>query len=510
MVRAHPIPASGTFCCVSLILISLAFPLPALGFDFGDVAKLAERRAAASFQDTGSNLPADVRALNYNQYRDIHFKPSKALWRKAGLRFEVMFFHEGWLFDRPVKINEIRDGQVREIRFDPAEFDYGKNKLDPKQLDHLGFAGFRVHYPLNRPGHKDEVLSFLGASYFRGLGKGQHYGLSARGLAIDTALSSGEEFPRFVEFWIQRPDPSATQLTIYALLDSPRVAGAYQFVLTPGVSTIVEVRMRLFLRAQVGKLGVAPLTSMFFFGATQPSKDDDYRPEVHDSDGLSVWSGTGEWLWRPLVNPKLLLVTSFAQSNPKAFGLMQRQRKFCHYEDLEAHYELRPSAWVQPGGKWDAGRVELVEIPEPNETNDNIVAYWVPSHAPGPKEPYETSYRILWQKNVEARPPHAWVAQTRRGQGYIAQPDNSIEFHIDFVGPALKHVPAAHLLKPSFSCDANAEILESHVSRNREVDGWRATVRLRRHDDSKPVELRGFVSSGRADSETWSYILPPD
>jgi glucans biosynthesis protein len=494
----------------SVLSVSMYPHASALGFTFHDVAKRAERLAATSYKKPGSNLPKELQSLTYDQYRDIRFKPDQAYWRNSSLPFELMFFHQGWFFDQPVKINEVAGQDVRKIKFSADEFDYGKNQIDPKQLSGLGFAGFRVHYALNTPKYKDEVLVFLGASYFRALGKRQSFGLSTRGLAVDTALSSGEEFPRFVEFWIERPEAFAKELTIYGLLDSPRVAGAYRFILKPGVTTTVEVTARLYLRENVGKLGLAPLTSMFFFGANQHPSGDDYRPEVHDSDGLSIHSSTGEWIWRPLVNPKQLLVTSFATTNPLGFGLMQRAREFWHYEDLEARYDLRPSAWVEPKGTWGPGRVELVQIPVPNETNDNIVAYWVPDNLPQPKKPYDFEYRLLWEKNPDTRPPLAWVAQTRRGRGYGRNPDNSIEFNVDFEGPALKKLTATAMVEASIAIDANGEILEHRTYRNEVTGGWRLTLRFRRLDDSKPVELRGSLRrESETLSETWSYILPP-
>ena len=213
------------------------FALPAqhaLAFGFADVAAKAKALAAASYVKPAKNLPKSLETLTYDQYRDIRFNPEKSHWRNAKLPFELAFFHQGLFFESPVRINEISNNTAQEIRFDPKLFNYGANDLNPKELTNLGFAGFRVHYPINTNKYKDEVLVFLGASYFRAIGKGQLYGLSARGLAIDTALTSGEEFPQFVEFWVERPDPKAKQLTIYALLDSRRVAGAYQFVIKPG------------------------------------------------------------------------------------------------------------------------------------------------------------------------------------------------------------------------------------------------------------------------------------
>jgi glucans biosynthesis protein len=484
----------------------------AAAFGLEDVERRAQALASSPYRPPATNLPDSIRHLTYDQHRDIRFRPDRALWRGERLGFEVMFFHPGWSFTDPVTIHEVTSREVRDLVFDPSAFDYGHNQLDPGGLRGLGFAGFRVHFPLNRPEYRDEVLVFLGASYFRALGSGQRYGASARGLAIDTALPSGEEFPRFVEFWLVRPASGARELTVYALLDSPRLAGAYRFVLRPGRTTTVDVRGVLFARAQVGKLGVAPLTSMFFFGSNAPATREDYRPEVHDSDGLSVQARTGEWLWRPLLNPKRLVVTSFAMSDaPLGFGLMQRERRFARYEDLEARYDLRPSIWIVPEGSWGPGRLELVELPVPDETNDNVVAYWVPDRVPGPGERLELRYRTAWQAQEAAVPLQAWVGQTLRGAGYVRPPDRTVELHVDFVGPALRRLPPDAAVEGVVTADGNGELVEEHTVHNDVTGGWRVSVRVRRRDEGKPVELRAFVRD-RAGvvSETWSYILPPD
>jgi len=456
-------------------------------------------------------LPKELQGLTYDQYRDIRFRTDKSYWHNLNLPFELAFFHQGLYYDQPVKINEVVESAVREIRFRPDMFDYGSNKIDPKQLAGVGFAGFRVHYAVNTPKYKDEVLVFLGASYFRALGKNQLYGLSARALAIDTALASGEEFPRFVEFWIEAPAAGAKEITLYALVDSRRVTGAYRFVVKPGVDTAMDVKAQLYLRENVSKLGLAPLTSMYLFGENQPPHNDDYRPEVHDSDGLSIQSGTGEWLWRPLTNPKRLLITSFALTNPLGFGLMQRDRDFARYEDLEARYDRRPSAWVEPKGKWGAGRVELVQIPTPDETNDNIVAFWVPDAPLATQKPIDLEYRLLWEKDSETRPPLSWVTQTRRGHGYTRDPDPTIGFVVDFDGPALRKLAPDARVDAVVTADANAEIVERVAQRNDVTGGWRMRIRVKRIDDDKPIELRGFLKSGTNTlSETWSYVLAPE
>lgn len=485
--------------------------IPSLAFDFSTVAKKAKQLADSSYKEPQKNISQGLASLSYDQYHQITYKSDKAYWHAQNLPFELTFFHQGRQYDTPVKINEIANGRPRAIPFDPRSFDYGDNKLTSQDLRHLGFAGFSVHYPLNAQKTKDEFLVFLGASYLRAVGKNQAYGASARGLAVDTALNSGEEFPRFVEFWIERPAAKSKQLTIYALLDSKRVTGAYRFIIKPGDETVTDVKSQLYLRENVTKLGIAPLTSMYFFGENQRAPAEDYRPEVHDSDGLSIASGTGEWIWRPLVNPKRLLVTSYALSNPTGFGLMQRDERQSSYEDLRSRYETRPSTWVEPAGKWGSGRVELVQIPTPDEMNDNIVAFWIPDQLPKPGMPINFDYRTSWGKEAQQHPPLSWVTQTRRGQGMPRKPDGSVALYIDFDGPIFKKLPRDTKVNLRVSADANGQILESQTYPNDATGGWRAAVRIKRVDDNKPVEMRGFLQTDNTTlSETWSYILPAD
>lgn len=499
-------------CCVASTA-SLVACARAHAFGLDEVDRQARALAGKPYEAPAATLPAELSALSYDQYRDIRFKPDHALWRKQGLPFELMFFHLGRHQTVPVRIHTVSPtGEVKPLAFDRDAFDYGHNKLRPQAWGDVGYAGFRVHYPINNAAYKDEVVVFLGASYFRAVGAQQHYGLSARGLAVDTVGGQGEEFPRFSTFWVEEPRPHATSLVIHALMDSPRVTGAYRFEVRPGVDTVVDVQSRLYLRGggkPIATLGIAPLTSMFLFGENQPHRSD-FRPEVHDSDGLMVATGDGEWLWRPLINPRQTLTTSFAMKSLRGFGLMQRDRSFSSYEDVEARYDKRPSAWITPRGDWGPGRVELVQLHTPDETNDNVVAYWVPDKLPPLGQPLALSYEMRWQGPQQQHPPGAWAVQSRTGRGFAELAPDEHQFLIDFAGPALDALPPDAAPKAVITADANGEIEEGHVYRNEGNGTWRMSLRVKQREGSRPVELRAFLKHDQHTvSETWTNVIPP-
>lgn len=490
---------------------------PSWAFSLDDVAKQAKALADEKFKAPKSNLPSEFRDMKFADYQKIQFNHDKPYWKNVKTPFKLEFYHQGMYFDTPVKINEVTATAVHQIKYSPEYFSFGDVKHDPDAVKDLGFAGFKVLYPLNKAGKNDEVMSMLGASYFRVVAKGQVYGLSARGLAIDTALPSGEEFPRFREFWIERPNPKDKHLVIYALLDSPRATGAYRLMLTPGSETSVDVQSRVYLRDKVGVLGLAPLTSMYLFGANQPSPVMNYRHQLHDSEGLSIHAGNGEWIWRPLNNPKHLSVSTFTVENPKGFGLLQRTRSFSEYEDLDDRYDLRPGAWIEPKGVWGKGKVELVEIPTADETNDNIVAFWTPSSLPETGKPINLDYRLRFTSAEDKLhdPALAWVKQTMRSTGDVRQSnlireaDGSVALLVDFVGPVLKALTPDAAVTTQVSTDDNAKVVENTLRYNPITKGWRLVLRLKVIDEKKPVEMRAaLVKDDKPLSETWSYQLP--
>ena len=495
------------------LLLNLA---PAQAWSLDDVAKLAQQKAAKPYRQARAVVPPELVGLDYDGMRDIRFKDEQALWLTDKLPYEAKFFHVGRQSDT-VRIHELSAQGVKPLPYRADHFSFGKNKLAPATWGDLGYAGFRVHSPLNSAAYKDELITFQGASYFRALGAGQRYGLSARGLAVDATGAQKEEFPRFTDFWLEKPGADAKQLTVYALLDSPRLTGAYRFDIRPGEQTVTEVHARIFMRAgagpRVATLGLAPLTSMFSFGENQP-KAGDFRPEVHDSDGLMLASSDGEWLWRPLHNPVAPLATSFAMKGLKGFGLMQRDRAFSSYEDTEARYELRPSAWVTPLGDWGPGRVELLQLATPDETHDNVVAYWVPDQPPQPGESLDFAYQLAWQGQQQQRPPNGWVTQSRRGMGYNElspqELQQTIQYVIDFAGPALDPLDQDAPVRAVVSSDANGRLLESNTFRNPATGGWRLTLRVQRVDPVKPIELRAFLQhNNHTVSETWTTLVTP-
>jgi glucans biosynthesis protein len=475
-------------------------------FSFEGLAARAGELAAQPYAPPPRPVPEWLLRLNYDQYRDIRFVPGRSWWLRDGLPFQLQFFHPGFIFNRYVPISEVDGSRVRPIPFMPRLYDYGENRVGDLP-DTMGFAGFRILYPLNKPG--DELGAFQGASYFRLLCAKAVYGLSARGLAIDTAEPDGEEFPAFDEFWIARPAPDARAITVYALLDSPSAAGAYRFVISPGADTTVGVHAVLYLRRNPSLLGIAPLTSMFWHGKNTNFENDDIRPEVHDSDGLMLNTGAGEWLWRPLNNPDTPVVAAFNDQNPRGFGLLQRERRFESYEDLEASYQLRPSVWVEPIGSWGSGSVRLIELHTPDETNDNIVACWVPARLPPPGTPLDFSYTMHWCLD-QIRPPAGCVVSTRHGRSRTAEPDLE-RFVVDFDGPALRRRGPESTVESVVSAGAGAVVVHAPEAQKNPYNGtWRAAFALRPDGSGKPVELRCFLrDSANVLTETWSYLWQP-
>jgi glucans biosynthesis protein len=473
-----------------------------------ELVQLSASELAKKAYEAPTEIAKPAKDLDYDQFRQIRFRRERTIWRGENLNFELQVLPTGWLFKTPIEINLVDGGNARPLSPDNSYFELGPlaGKLAPETR--LGFSGFRISGPLNRLDLFDEIIVFQGASYFRALSRGQIYGLSARGLALNVGKPEGEEFPFFRRFWIEKPQPGAGKIVIHALLDSPSVTGAYRFEVTPGWPTAIDVEATLYPRRDLSDVGIAPMTSMFLFSGINRLRISDFRPAVHDSDGLGVRNGWGEHLWRPLNNPRRLQTSDFLDQNPKGFGLIQRQRSFAAFQDLEADYERRPSAWVAPREDWGQGAVELFEIPSEEEIHDNIVAYWKPAQPLSAGKAHSFNYRLSWPDDIPRSWPGAYAYATRAG--LIAGPQRKaglIQFAVDFKGfvsVAANELPFARVETSQGAVSAPV------VQSNPEIEGVRVSFSL----DPKGAassELRLVLQSNdKPVSETWLYRWTKD
>jgi periplasmic glucans biosynthesis protein len=506
-LAALGLPAAAVFAAEK------AAPLKKLGspqaFDYAWLKGRARALAGRAYAKSTARLPDEVTALDYDRHQAIRYRDDHALWADGGRRFRVKFFHLGMFTDAPVRVHDLADGMAQELAYDPEMFDYGKSGLVASRMPKdLGFAGFRVNFHSD---WRNDVAAFQGASYFRAVGGERQYGLSARGLAIDSG--GNEEFPRFTDFWLERPAATSSVLTVYALMDSPSVAGAYRFDIQPAERLLMDVDAAIYPRTDIERVGIATLTSMFQHGENDRRMANDWRPEIHDSDGLSMWAGSGEWLWRPLANPSTIRFSAFTDDSPRGFGLLQRDRDFDHYQDDGAFYDKRPSLWVEPKGPWGKGTVQLVELPTDDETNDNIVAFWTPAAKPRAGEERLFSYRLHWGGKPPVQPAAARVAATRTGIGGIVGQKRkyvSWRFTIDFEGGDLALIGDESQMAPVISASRGTVELTS-ARPLKSIQGYRAMFDLRLPDERPtPVELRTYLAyRGQPMSETWCYQWTP-
>jgi periplasmic glucans biosynthesis protein len=484
---------------------------PAQPFSYPMLKDAARTLASASYQPPPEQLPPALANLTWDQWEAIRFRDENALWAGEGLRFQAKFLHLGLEVKTPVRVFTIDAGLARELVYAPALFDFSRSGLDGGKLPApLGFAGFRLCF---HPDWIRDVAVFQNHSYFRAVDGEKQYGLSHRGLAIDCGLPTAEEFPYFTAYYLQRPQKDSNRLDVYGLLDSPSVTGAYHFAIDAADTLTMDIDAALYPRKQIERLGVAPGTSMFLCGSNDRRVGADLRPQIHDSDGLQLNTGANERIWRPLVNPGVARVNTFSDENPRGFGLMQRDHNFDHYQDDGAFYDRRPSAWVEPRGKWGKGAVVLVELPAPAETVDNIVAFWTPADKPQRGQELLYGYRLHWCRENPFPFELATVQATRTGVGgLVAQPHTyfSWRFEVDFHGKELASLSHQAQVTPIISASRGAIELAS-ARPLAAINGWRALFDLKLTDDSvEPVNLRLYLAvAGRPLTETWIYQYTP-
>jgi glucans biosynthesis protein len=483
---------------------------PAQPFSFEQLKARAHAMSLTVYDGRYPPLPAAIRDLSWNQWEAISYRPNRELWYGDNLFFRIRFDHLGYTMERPVGIYALENGVARQVLFEPGLFDYSGSGLKPAQVPrNLGFSGFNVLFHTN---WVDDRVVFQGASYFRAVDGTGQYGMSMRGLAIDTGMPQPEEFPKFTEFYLEKPQPESTQLLLYALLDSPSVSGAYRFLIDVASTLVMDVDLTLYPRKQITRLGIAPGTSMYLVGENDHRVADDWRPQIHDSDGLQMHTGVGEWIWRPLTNPSVVRVNSYLDDNPRGFGLMQRDHRFCDYQDDGAWYNRRPSCWVAPKGAWNKGAVMLVEIPTDTETMDNMVAFWNPAEEIVQGRAYDYGYRLYWCAENPFNPDRALVRATRDGIGGVVGQKRtkfSWRFVVDFVGgdiPMLtKDDPVVAVITTSHG---HVEIVSARPLVP--IKGWRAMFDLVPDGAPGPIDLRLYLAlHGQALSETWMYQYTP-
>lgn len=487
---------------------------PAVPFSFDSLKAMAKRIAGEPYSGPARPSPDIVSKINYEAWGKIKFDMDHALFADGPGRFPVSFFHLGMFFPKAVEMYVADAGNARQIIYDQSYFDMPPDSIAKSLPRGAGFAGLRVQE--SRDGlldwRKNDWVAFLGADYFRAIGELRQYGLSARAVALDVAVEGKpEEFPDFTKFYIDRA-ATANSLTIYALLEGPSIVGAYRFVLTRSKSVTMDIDQTLFLRSDIARFGLAPLTSMYWFSETKKVTGIDWRPEVHDSDGLALWMGTGERAWRPLNNPPRIITSSFVDENPRGFGLLQRDRCFDHYQD-GVYYDRRPSLWVEPKGVWGKGAVQLVEIPTGDEIHDNIVAMWVPEKTAPAGSEVSLSYRLYWAADEPFPTELARCVATRLGNGGqpgLPRPQGVRKFMVEFKGPPLEALPFGVKPEPVLWASRGAFSYIFTEAVPDDVPGhWRAQFDLT-VTGAEPVEMRLFLRAGEKTlSETWLYQYHP-
>ncbi|WP_157018153.1 glucan biosynthesis protein [Mesorhizobium xinjiangense] len=478
---------------------------PAEAFSFDDVKRMAEDLAAKPYTPSAVPDRDILEQIDYDLHNKVVYRPDRTLWRDDEAGPAIRFFHPGRYFKEPVAISVVEDGQAREIMFSESYFDMPDGH-PAHRLTNSGFAGFRV---MNAD-QKNDWMALLGGTYFRTSGPFNQFGLSARGIAIDPATAKPEEFPRFTHFWLERDGEGG--LITYALMDGPSVTGAYRIASLQDDGIRQEIEAAVILRDGVERLGLAPLTSMFWYAENNREVAKDWRPEIHDSDGLEIWTGAGERIWRPLNNPPRVMVNTFVDRDPKGFGLMQRDRNFENYQDDGVFYEKRASLWVEPLDGWGEGAVQLMEIPTDDEIHDNIGAFWVPAGATSTGDRFDLRYRLHWVADTPYRDENAArVVATRTGLGGVPgqpRPEGVTKFTIDFEGSALDGLDRSSGVEAVIDTSRGAI---DNVSTYPVVGTkrWRAMFDVTAQEE-EPVDLRLFLRhEDRALSETWVYQLFP-
>ncbi|HTJ01986.1 MAG TPA: glucan biosynthesis protein D [Methylovirgula sp.] len=488
---------------------------PAKPFSFEALKDRARQRVKQPYVAPLQPAPEIVSKIDYEAWGKIKFDMEHALFANGPGQFPVSFFHLGKFFPKSVAMHVIEGGQAREIIYDPRYFTMPADSPAQHLPKGAGFAGLRIQEARDNKTydwHTNDWVAFLGADYFRAIGALHQYGISCRVIALDVAVADRpEEFPDFTHVYIDESGPK-DGLTLYALIEGPSIVGAVKMECVRGTGVVMDIEQLFCLRRDIARFGVAPLTSMYWFSEVMKPTAVDWRPEVHDSDGLTMWTGRGERLWRQLNNPPHIIASAFADENPRGFGLMQRDRNFDHYLD-GVMYEKRPSLWVEPRGQWGKGAVHLVEIPTDDEIHDNVVAMWVPEKPATAGSEIDIAYKLYWLADEPHPTELARCVATRLGNGGQPgqpRPHGVRKFMVEFLGGPLASLPFGVLPEPVLwaSRGTFSYIYTEAVPDN--VPGhWRAQFDLT-VTGADPVEMRLYLRAGnKILSENWLFQYHP-
>lgn len=488
-------------------------PPPGEGFSFGWLQGYARNLANEPYtEEPAGNVAAPLQKLDSNSYQNIQARVDGALWaQQEDSPFRAAMFPLAADYQTPVHIYRLKDGNPIPVGYRPDLFDFSKTDIDATALPvEGGFAGWKLLF------HTDwqrDIVAFLGKSYFRATGREMQYGIHARGLAINSGLPRPEELPVFTHFWLQNPTPGSDVMTVFALMDSPSVTGAYRFDITPGSNLKMQVSARVYPRAAIEQIGIAPLNSMYLNGENDRRVTDDWRPEVHDSDGLALHTGNDQWIWRPLSNPHHQQVNAYIDNDPKGFGLMQRDRNFDHYQDDVANYNARPSLWVEPTNNWGEGAVQLVEMPTKTEANSNVIAFWKPKQAILPGQQLTFNYNLYWGSQPPAKSHEAHVVNTFTGLHHDSGEDKGERrrFVVDFEGGLLPMLGEKAQLKPQITTSAGT-VKPISIRRLHHDHTYRVIFdSIPQVGNNKPINLHlSLINDQQTISESWFYQWTPD
>ena len=471
-------------------------------FAAGRVADLARALAAephkppapAPLDALASATPEDMAAVRY--------KPAELLWEGDNLAFTIEPLHRSRNLPGEVELYTVDGVFAARVPYDPGKFDFGKLKPPPASAQ-LGFTGFRVHHR-GGDGKLNPVASLLNASIVSAAAHDQVWGAISQLLTVRSGEQMAEEAPHIRAVWIEKPKPTATELILHAVVDTPSLAGAVRFTLRVGEATVIDTECTIFARRQVDHFGLAPIQATYLSGPLDWPHADDMRPAVYEAGGVQMLTGSGEWIWRPIANRARLQISGFVDNDPQGFGLIQRDRVFSAFLDDDNEWQRRPSVWIEPIGKWGQGEITLMEIPAASQNNKNIACYWRPKPALAAGSEGSFAYRQFWSWRPPGRSDGAIVTASRIGRIPGDTSEAKTRFLLQFEGGQLSDPAKAATIVPIIWSSAG-KVSSLRTYRTPRHRSMRVVFDL--DASGQPlVELRVVLKQDAVStSETWLY-----